>query len=106
MPLIRAPEGLAEFRKHWTGERMLDLIKEQNGRLRVDWAVGVGKSYSIDLTIEAAIRSDRYDLVVALFPTRRIIEERRWIKDPPADVPIVNLRPRPSKRCGTNLDAE
>jgi len=49
---------------------MLNLLQQHNGRLRVDWAVGVGKSHNIDLTIEEAVVSNQYNLVIALFPTR------------------------------------
>ena len=76
MPTISGPEELATFRGCWDGKRMLDLLQQHNGRLRIDWAVGVGKSHNIDLTIEEAVASKQYDLVIALFPTRRIIEER------------------------------
>jgi len=66
----------------------------------VNWQVGVGKSYNIDSTIEVAAASDRYDLVVALFPTRQVIDERRWVVSPPPGVNLVNLRARPSPACG------
>jgi hypothetical protein len=100
MPIISGPRKLASFRDHWTGKRMLDLLQQHNGRLRVDWAIGVGKSYNIDLTIEEAVASDCYDLVLALFPTRQIIEERRWIVEPPCHIRVVNLMPRPESSCG------
>jgi len=35
-----------------------------------------------------------------MFPTRRLIDERQWIQNPPAGVGIINLRPRPVQRCG------
>jgi hypothetical protein len=66
----------------------------------------VGKSHNIDEVIEAAVRGDGYDLVIALLPTRRLIEERRWIREPPGDVHIVKLRPRPRERCGKERDAD
>jgi len=66
MTVISGPEELAAFRQHWDGKRMLELLTQHNGRLRVDWAVGVGKSHNIDLTIEEAVISERYDLVWAL----------------------------------------
>lgn len=83
---------------------MLDLVDQHGGRLLVDWPIGVGKSSSIDQTIEAGVTSKRYDLVVALFPTRELINERGWILSPPKDYRVVNLLPRPRKRCGETLD--
>jgi len=100
MRLIRGNKALQAFREDWTGERMLELIRQHYGRVRVDWAIGVGKSCNLDQTIEAAIRMDQYDLVTALLPTRQIIQERLWIQNPPVDVRVVNLKPRPRKRCG------
>lgn len=96
---------LAAFRSRWTGERMLDLLRTYAGRLLVGWPVGVGKSHNIDSVIEAAVRGGQYDLVVALAPTRRLVAERRWVAAPPPDVKMVNLRPRPRRRCGAALDA-
>ena len=60
----------------------------------------MGKSCAIDRIIEAAVGSGRYDLVIALAPTRRVLEERAWIRTPPSGLKIVNLRPRPRQRCG------
>lgn len=104
MPLISGTDQLAEFRRFWTGSRILDLVKHNNGRLLIDWAIGLGKSFNIDQTIEAAISTSRYDLVVALFPTRRVINERKWIVRPCGNVKIVNLKPRPQKQCGKDLN--
>jgi hypothetical protein len=104
MPVISGPEELAAFRSHWDGERMLGLLQQHNGRLLVDWAVGVGKSHNIDLTIEKAVASKQYDLVIALFPTRQIIEERKWVKKPPRGIRLVNLKPRPGSRCGADMN--
>lgn len=104
MPVIRGPEELTAFRQYLNGRRMLDLVAEHNGRLRVDWAVGVGKSHNIDLTIEEAIVSERYDLVIALFPTRLIIEERKWVQQQPKGIKLVNLKPRPASQCGANMN--
>ena len=69
-------------------------------RLLILWPIGVGKSCAIDRIIEAAVGSGRYDLVIALAPTRRVLEERAWIRTPPSGLKIVNLRPRPRQRCG------
>jgi hypothetical protein len=104
MPVISGPEELASFRSYWNGKRMLDLLQQHNGRLRVDWTVGVGKSHNIDLTAEKAVRSGQYDLVIALFPTRQIIEERIWVINPPKDIRVVNLKPRPGKKCGADMN--
>jgi hypothetical protein len=104
MVVISGPEELAAFRKHWDGKQMLDLLQQNNGRIRVDWEVGVGKSYNIDLTIEEAVRSAQYDLVIALFPTRQIIEERKWVANPPKDISLVNLKPRPGSNCGAEMN--
>lgn len=104
MILVSGDEELRAFREAWTGTRILELLGEYGGRMRIDWAVGVGKSTSIDQTIEAAVRGGRYDLVLALFPTRRVIDERAWIKERPRGVKVVNLRPRPRKHCGKERD--
>jgi len=104
MPEIRGATELQAFRAKWTGKAMLDLIHANGGRVCVGWPIGVGKSFNIDLVIEEAIRSGRHDLVVALFPTRQVINERPWIKNPPGDVSVINLRPRPQNRCGPGLN--
>jgi hypothetical protein len=83
---------------------MLKLIQKHDGRLRIDWEIGVGKSYCLDQTIESSIRSGLYDLVVALFPIRQIIDERQWILNPPEDMRIVNLKPRARSKCGPTND--
>jgi hypothetical protein len=106
MPVISGPEELAAFRNRWDGRRMLDLLQQNNGRLRVDWAVGVGKSCNIDRIIEEAVLSTQYDLVIALSPTRRVIEERTWVTDPPPGIRIVNLKPRPHRTCGVDLNRQ
>ncbi len=48
--------------------------------------------------------SGQYDLVIALFPTRRIIEERKWVLNPPKGINLVNLKPRPGNQCGTDMN--
>ncbi|MBE7461850.1 MAG: hypothetical protein HS116_00015 [Planctomycetes bacterium] len=103
MPAVRGDVALAQFRAEWTGRRILDLVRDYR-RLLITWLVGVGKSRNIDDVIETAVRDGRYDLVVVLLPTRRVLNERRWIRIPPPDVRIVNLRPRPSKDCGKARD--
>jgi hypothetical protein len=104
MLVISGPEELAAFRSHWDGKQMLNLLQQHNGRLRIDWAVGVGKSHNIDLVIEEAVASKQYDLVIALFPTRQIIEERKWVANPPRGISLVNLKPRPGSNCGTDMN--
>ncbi|HMD61623.1 MAG TPA: hypothetical protein VKG78_09335, partial [Opitutaceae bacterium] len=99
MTTILGEEALAAFRAYWNGPRLLDLITEHGGAL-ILWPIGVGKSCAIDRIIEAAVGSGRYDLVIALAPTRRVLEERAWIRTPPSGLKIVNLRPRPRPRCG------
>lgn len=97
---ISESNSLSNFRKYWTPDRILDLIGASGGKLLVNWPIGVGKSFNLDGLIEVATRSGRYDLVVVLLPTRAVLNERRWIKDPPRDINIVNLRPRPEELCG------
>ena len=104
MASVLGEQQLAAFRARWDGPRLLDLVADSGGQAFIGWPVGVGKSFALDRMIAAAIASGRYDLVVALFPTRRVLEEREWIRNPPAGVTIVNLRPRPRERCG-DLDA-
>ena len=100
MTTILGEEALAAFRAYWNGPRLLDLIAEHGGGVLILWPIGVGKSCAIDRIIEAAVGSGRYDLVIALAPTRRVLEERAWIRTPPSGLKIVNLRPRPRQRCG------
>ena len=100
MTTILGEEALAAFRAYWNGPRLLDLITEHGGGVLILWPIGVGKSCAIDRIIEAAVGSGRYDLVIALAPTRRVLEERAWIRTPPSGLKIVNLRPRPRQRCG------
>jgi len=103
---IDRPDRLKRFRKYWSGKRLLKLLKNNAGRLAVNWEIGVGKSHSFDDVIEAGLKKDLYDLVVCLEPTRLLIDERRWIKNPPAGIKIINLRPRPKQNCGPRLNKE
>lgn len=103
---IRGNDALTDFRATWTGERVLDLLQEYGGKMRVDWSVGAGKSHNIDHVIATAIDQQRYDLVIALFPTRQVIDERTWIHTPPPGVRVVNFRPRPSKQCGNSFNTQ
>jgi hypothetical protein len=97
---IFGEEALGVFRSHWDGPRLIALIAEHGGGVLINWPIGVGKSHALDRIIEAAVGSGSYDLVVAMFPTRRVLEERAWIRTPPPGVKIVNIRPRPRPRCG------
>jgi hypothetical protein len=99
-PTVIDEHGLDAFRAAWSGTRLLELLREHGGRLLVTWHIGVGKSTAQDALIEAAVRRSAYDLVVALVPTRRVLEERHWIREPPPDLRVVNLRPRPRQQCG------
>jgi hypothetical protein len=101
---VLGEQQLAAFRALWDGPRLLDLVADSGGQAFIGWPVGVGKSFALDKMIATAIASDRYDLIVALFPTRRVLEEREWVRNPPAGVTVVNLRPRPREHCG-GLDA-
>jgi hypothetical protein len=102
--LIDNQQALEAFRLEWGASRLLKLVAEHQ-RLFINWAVGVGKSHCMDDLVELAVAGGRYDVVLVLVPTRKILDERRWVKNPPPDVPVFNLRPRPSKLCG-QADAE
>lgn len=102
---IASDDQLRAFRSKWTGAEVIKLIKCNADGTLVNWPVGVGKSTNIDDVIEEAITGDKYDLVIALFPTRRILDERRWVQRPPPNLKIVNLKPRPRRRCGPAADA-
>jgi hypothetical protein len=105
VPLISGEAALAEFRGGLTGRRGLELVREAGGRLLVQLPVGVGKSVLLDaMTLEAA-DSGAYDLVVVLCPTRRLIRERSPLRDRRHGLRVVNLRPRPARRCGPERDA-
>lgn len=100
-----ASTNLERFRKDWGGEAMLHRLKACGNKMLVNWPVGVGKSVNCDALIEAAVRSGEYDLVIVLCPTWAIIDERRWAREPPPDVQIGSLSPRPREACG-QLDAQ
>ena len=93
MTVVLGEQGLAAFREHWNGARLLDLIAEHGGGILVTWPIGVGKSHAIDRIIEAAVGSGRYDLVIALAPTRRVLEELRL--DPKPAERTENCKPPP-----------
>lgn len=104
--IIKGPKGLKAFRRKWSGRRVLREKKSHRRPLLIPWPIGVGKSFNIDEVIEEAVRHVPYDVVVALFPTRRLIQERRWVRNPPGDVFIAILKPRPRKVCGRALNKE
>jgi hypothetical protein len=101
--IIRGEEALAEFRRGLTGRRGLELLHESDGRLLISLTVGVGKSDWMDKITEVAL--EQYGVVIVFCPTRRLINERRFVVSPPADRKVVNLRPRPSRSCGPERDA-
>jgi DNA-binding CsgD family transcriptional regulator len=97
--------ALSDFRRRLTGRYGLDLVRQHGGRVLVQWAVGVGKSSFLDAITVEAVTSRAYDSVVVLAPTRQALEERSPLVNPPAGVKVVNLRPRPARRCGKERDA-
>jgi hypothetical protein len=103
---IEGDEALAEFRARLTGRRGLELLEEHGGRALIQLPVGVGKSRFLDEITRAAVESGLYHLVVVLAPTRRLIEERRPLRERPPGLKIVDLRPRPVQRCGPVRNAE
>lgn len=102
--IISGPGALKEFRGHWTGEAILSLLRQNDGKLLITWPVGVGKSHNIDSVIETAISTGLYDLVIVFTPTTAVLNERRWVKNPPEHIKIVILKPRPSDLCGGRAD--
>jgi len=103
---IMGPEELSEFRSYWNGRRVLDLLRENGGKVLINWQIGVGKSTNIDSVIEEAAKSQEYDLVIALLPTRDVLNERKFIVNPPPGIKVVNLRPRPAQKCGDARNLE
>jgi len=97
MPVISGNE-LHRFRRR-AGDRVRSLVRA-HGSLLVGLPVGVGKSFNIDIVVEEAVEAGDYDLIVVLAPTRAIINERRFVTNPPEDVLIANLKPRPADLCG------
>ena len=104
--LIEGPDALRAFRKWWDGVRILNLVLESEVPVLINWAVGVGKSCNLDNAIEAAVQSGRFDLVVVLLPQREVQRERRWVRHPPPDITVVDLKPRPSELCGPQLNKQ
>jgi hypothetical protein len=102
---IDTSKDLNIFRQQNSGSKVLELLSDHEGRLLIEWQIGVGKSFNIDDTIYQAIHNSIYDLVIVLAPTRRIINERKWVSSPPSDIVVKNLLPRPSKLC-SELDEQ
>lgn len=97
--IISGATSLANFRQSNNADVILQhCLKYEN--VAVNWQVGVGKSYNMDQVTETAIRSGYYDLVIVMTPTRSIIDERKFITNPPADIEVINIRPRPAGLCG------
>jgi hypothetical protein len=103
---INGSKKLHTFRRKWSGRRVLQSVKSRRRPLLISWPIGVGKSHNIDDVIKEAVRHRPYDVVLALFPTKRLIRERRWVKNPPKNVQIAILRARPKKTCGRALNKE
>lgn len=101
MEVVLAGPELDQFRRNMlSGEAVLARLAGNGGRLLISVAVGVGKSRSLDDTTETAVRSGRYDLVVVLCPTRRVLDERRFVKNKPTDIDVRVIKRRPATRCG------
>ncbi len=100
--IIRGDAELAKFRlEQLDGVKLLGLMSNAQDRaVGVSLPVGVGKSFAIDNLIETIIVSGAFDLVICMAPTHNILNERRWVKDPPREIKVVVLRPRPSGACG------
>ncbi|MEZ8287615.1 hypothetical protein BCU17_21545 [Vibrio splendidus] len=97
--LISGAKRLADFRKENDAGVILQHCHNHQ-HVVIRWQVGVGKSYNMDLVIETAIRQEKYDLVLVMAPTRKIIDERKFIQKPPKDIEVINIRPRPANLCG------
>ena len=106
MVRVSGDSALSEFRERLTGRYGLDLVRQYGGSVLVQHPVGVGKSFWLDAITREAVRGDDYDLVVVLSPTRQLIEEREPLRNPPPGVKVIDLRPRPAKRCGPERDAQ
>lgn len=96
--MIIGDEPLAAFRQGLTGPYAMTLLDEAKGRLLIQLTVGVGKTqFLVDSTIHA-VTADLFDLVVGLVPRWDILNELR--ERLPADLRLVLVKPRPSRRCG------
>lgn len=99
---IQGAKDLAKFRKVYNGPYLLKMAQESDKIMVVTLAIGAGKSTCMDGIIDAATSSSNYDLVAVLVPHRQIINERSLIKNPRADIKVLNYKPRPRARCGKN----
>lgn len=97
--IISGATGLANFRQSNNDNVILQHCRDYRN-VHIGWQVGVGKSHNMDQVTETAIRSGTYDLVIVMTPTRSIIDERKFITNPPADIEVINIRPRPTELCG------
>ncbi len=105
MHLIDDQESLDAFRSDWGAAAILELLMRYP-LLFINWAVGVGKSFLMDDLIELAVFEGLYDLLLVMVPTRKVLEERRWILNSPPGIKVINLKPRPVNLCGPSLDAQ
>lgn len=97
--IISGASSLAEFRLNNSAQAMLEMLMQHHYVLN-DCMVGVGKSYQLDELTTLALESKAYDCAIVLAPTRKILEERKHLQNPPDDIKVVNIQPRPSKQCG------
>lgn len=102
MVTVDAGAPLNQFRQtELSGSALLAKLAAAGGKMLVTLPVGVGKSVGLDNTVEAAVASGQYDLIVVLSPTRRTLNERRWVKQKPDGIDVRVLKPRPARRCGS-----
>ena len=106
MPTIFTSNGLRRFREKRPDKALLKLLAKFGGAILISWMIGVGKSTALDNLVEAATRSGDYDLVVVLVPTKAVMAERRWVKNPPAGIKVTVLRARPGESCGRKLNKQ
>jgi hypothetical protein len=100
--IVRGEAELAKFRREYlNGDYLRELMRAAEARtVAVNLPVGSGKSTAIDALVETTVVKMLYDLVICLAPTHNILRERRWVKDPPREVKVAVLHPRPQERCG------
>src|SRR5262249_26985000 len=104
MLLISGDDSLSAFREMLTVQRAVELLLDAKGRRLVQLPVGVGKSRWLDEITLTAFHE--YDLMIVLCPTRRLIDERGPLAQPPTGLKVVNIRPRPANQCGAGRDLE
>jgi len=87
--------------KQLSAEFLLSQIPENGARVPlIKGVVGVGKSTALDDIIDTALKTRRYDLIVVLAPTHKIIRERRIVKSNPGGLAYRHLQKRPAEQCG------